>query len=272
VGGAVVLGVFSVGLFPALLYFGIDFGALSDFLMPLTGIAGFLIGLPTSILLARDALMLRGALRRDLRKGQVVVFGEGDEERVALPESGVILARGGAPCFSTRRVVIADASATPEMDRALITEELIEVTTQTVWNERPLSLEERSEIRDRALRFGRIHWLLWVWTLLAVFGLALFLARGERRIPAWIGTLAILVWIWKGRLTDRRTRRRLNEDARRGVVMRATTGEHEGVEVLPCSMLVWTKAGIPAPWRMAPAVAASRRLRGLPTSGGGASP
>jgi hypothetical protein len=207
-----------------------------------------LLGLPLSLVVARDIMGLQRRVQADVRRGRTVVFGRDTAERVVLPESGVVLSVGGKACKPGLRVVIVEAAAPPGTDPTPST--LDELSANPL--ERILSSDERSELARRAARMRRPHPALLAITFLAALGALMLVLRNEsgfRILPRWWPALLGLILSWWGVFRARVLRRRLEADRRAGIVVRSGVGADPDTEVLPVSRLLWTIGGAPAPWR-----------------------
>jgi hypothetical protein len=125
--------------------------------------------------------------------------------------------------------------------------------------QRPLSAEERDELRHRAkhawsrpLKFGAFYIGLGAFAVSR--GPALSKQSWHAALPAAIfGSLAVLfvVQILRGL----RQARDFRTDVLEGVALRQALDEETPCEVLPASQTVWTISGEPAPWRTASRIA-----------------
>lgn len=240
IGRAVAVAFLAVAAVPV----AVTVPGLPDVARPVIGILSLFVGVPAAILLFRDAAVLRRLLSRDVRSGQVVVFGEGERESLVLPNSRVVISHRGVAPSGIRQATIGEAAVGPAVLAAFRP-----LAATDEWVERPLTADERDEIRRRAARLGRLSPFLLVWTGMAVVGVGLWLKQHPHRVPPWLAViLAIGIWWWVT-LVGRSRRRRLEADAARGVAFLATAGQHVRKEVLPTSGVLWTDAGAPAPWR-----------------------
>ncbi|BDG03018.1 serine/threonine-protein kinase [Anaeromyxobacter oryzae] len=227
-----------------------------------TALVAFLLGLPVTILLVRDAVHDARALGRDLRAGAVEEFGDAARGVAVLPASERVIRVNGAVVPPARKALVGEAApgageATWAVPRASIPEPL----RGFEWARRPLVPDERAEVERRASELRRVPVALSAGTVLAVVAILDSIPDGRRapaptafRIVAW---LAMFGFGWYRILRQRAIGARLAHDAREGWVARATSGDATGVEVLPASGLPWATGGAPAAWRLH----ASRRKR-----------
>lgn len=213
-------------------------------------------GLPVAIVFAREALRAARALRRDLRRGEVLRFGEGAEELVVLAASHHLVGRAGAVVAPVRRVAVGEAAPPPlePPTYALSPAEVPGDLREGAWVKRALSADERGEIERHSRRFGRISPLLVLFSLVFAAGTAASLSRdsgpGEGLLPG-VALAVVLGLDWWRVLRDRRAAARLRADAEEGWAYRGLAGSVEACEVLPASGAFWTSSGAPAAWRLA---------------------
>jgi hypothetical protein len=214
-------------------------------------------GLPVAIGFAAQAVRAARALRRDVRRGEALVFGEGREETVVLPESLHAVRRGGVAVAPVRRVALGDAAAPPlaPATYALSADEAPFAPGASAWVKRALSPDERGEIERHARRLDRISPGLVLFSVVAGAAGAAALtsapAPGLDLLPA-LALGAVLALEWWRVLRDRRAAASLRADAAEGWAHRGVA-EGEGVtayEVLPASGALWTSGGAPAEWRL----------------------
>jgi hypothetical protein len=212
-------------------------------------------GLPVAVGFAARAVRAARALRRDVRRGEALVFGEGREETVVLPESVHVVRRGGRVVAPVRRVALGDAAAPPPAPAtyALSAAEAPRGLGAYAWVKRALSPEERAEIERHARRFARISPGLLFFSVVGAAATAAALgegpAPGVEALPA-VGLAAVVLLEWWRVLRDRRAATRLRADADEGWAYRGVAEGATAWEVLPASGAFWTRAGAPAEWRL----------------------
>lgn len=242
---AVFLGAVAIGVDPE--------GAV--LVLPLLVAVGLLGGLPVALLFARDAIRAARALRRDVARGEAMVFGAGLEERVVLTGSRHLLGRAGKVVAPVRRAAVGEAAAPPPAPAiwALSSAEIPPALAGAAWVKRALSPDERAELARHARRFGRISPLLVLLSVVLAAGAAASLSSGRTgpRLLVDLAVVPLLVLQWIRVLRDRRAAARLRADADDGWAYRGAAAEEDAaLEVLPASGAYWTWAGAPAEWRL----------------------
>jgi hypothetical protein len=218
-------------------------------------LAGVLLGPAAALLRAHDLQRERRRLRRDAAAGIAVEFGAG--ALAVVPASGRIVARGGRSADLRARVRLGDAAplpaATPTyaLAGALAGDADARELSSLGLVRRPLSREERDELRGHARGLRRVPRSLWLvgawWALAALRGVARTGPR--RRELVLVVTLPLALGAWR-LLRARALAARLEADAEEGWAIRATAGATSGDEALPASRAAWTARGAPAPWRL----------------------
>jgi hypothetical protein len=211
--------------------------------------------LPVAILFARDAVRGTRALRRDARRGEAVVFGDGPGEVVVLAESLHVIGRGGVIVAPVGRVALGDAAPPPPAPPtyALSAAESPVGLRDGAWGKRALSPEERAEIERHARRFGRVPPFLALASLVLAAVAAAELGAGAEPAQGLLPGVAlgvVLALHWWRVVRDVRAAARLRADADDGWAYRGLGEGVEGSEVLPASGASWTSAGVPAEWRL----------------------
>jgi hypothetical protein len=168
-----------------------------------------------------------------------------------LPASERVLARDGRPADLRAFAPVGAAAAAPAAAptyaiaaggdaREIVASGLVR---------RPLSAEEREEIRAHARQLRRIPWTFWL--VAAWWGLgAVEWVRGvDRRSPlVAVLTASLALGLWRLHRA-RALAARLEADAEEGWALRATAGATAGDEALPGSRAAWNARGAPARWR-----------------------
>lgn len=224
---------------------------------------GVLLAFPAAILYLRDAVRIRGQLTRDLAGGEALVFRRDGRSIAILPVSRRVLERDGAPGDLATRAELGEASPPPAAAPTYsvpLTMEADEVRAHG-WVKRPLTPQEHAEIAAHSARLGRFPIGL-VAASFVVLAVSFARVRGDDAAagvhPALLaGWVALVVLGWWRAARNRALAAKLRDDDEDGWAVRATTGEHAGVEALPNSGVHWTAGGAPARWRLR----AGRRLR-----------
>jgi hypothetical protein len=242
---AVFLGAVAIGVDPE--------GAV--LVLPLLALVALLGGLPVAILFARDAIGAARALRRDVARGEVVVFGAGADERAVLAESLHLVGRAGEVVAPVRRAAVGEAAPPPPAPPtwALSAAEVPAPLAGATWVKRALSPDERAELDRHARRVGRISPVLIVVSVVLAAGAAASLSSGQSgpRLLADLAVVPLLALQWVRVVRDRRAAARLRADADDGWAYRGAAAEGDAaVEVLPASRAYWTWGGAPAEWRL----------------------
>lgn len=234
---------------------GVEEGTAPPFLEALAVAAfvgGFVLGPAIALLSARDRWREWRDLRRDAAGSVAVEFGDGARTLSVLPASERVLARDGRPGDLRERAPVASAAPPPPSapTYALPAGEDAGRIAEHGLVRRPLSAEEREEVRAHARGLRRIPWPFWVLAAYWLLGVGQW-ARGVDRgnpLPA-ILTVALAVGLWR-LFRARALASRLDADAEEGWAIRATEGASAGDEGLPSSRLGWTARGAPASWRL----------------------
>lgn len=218
-------------------------------------VVALLGGLPVAILFARDAIRAARALRRDVARGEVVLFGAGVNERVVLAESLHLVGRAGEVVAPVRRAAVGEAAPPPPAPPtwALSAAEVPAPLAGAAWVKRALSPDERAELDRHARRVGRISPVLVLVSLVLAAGAAASLSSGQSgpRLLVDLAVVPLLALQWVRVLRDRRAAARLRADADDGWAYRGAAAEEDAaLEVLPASGAYWTWAGAPAEWRL----------------------
>jgi hypothetical protein len=212
-------------------------------------------GLPVAIAHARAAIRAARALRRDARRGEAVIFGEGALETVVLAESRHVVGRGGLTVAPVRRVALGEAAAPPPAPPtyALSALESPGAVREGGWVKRALSRDERAELEGHARRFGRVPPVL----VLASLVLAAAAASGagtsgepDAGLVPGVALAVVLGLHWWRVVRDVRAATRLRADADEGWAYRGLGAGAGAYEVLPTSGASWTSGGAPAEWRL----------------------
>jgi hypothetical protein len=214
--------------------------------------AGFVVGPAAALLSARDRWREWRSLRTDAGAAIALEFA-GDGRAVAvLPASGRVVARDGRRADLDERVQVASAAPAPDRapTYALAAEGDASRIAEHGLVRRPLSPDEREEIRAHARALRRIPGSVWVVAAWWALGAVQWLRGAERGNPlVLLLTLALAVAgarLWR----SRGLAARLDADAEEGWAIRATAGASAGEEGLPLSRLGWTARGAPAAWRI----------------------
>ncbi len=220
-------------------------------------VAGILLGPAVALLWAHDRFREWRRVRRDAAAAVAIQFGEGARTISVLPASGRILARNGRPSALRSRAHVGAAAPAPPAPptyalpaEALANGDAREIASHGLVR-RPLSPEERDELRGHARGLRRIPrslWLLAVWWALAALGWSAGHGPRKRDIVV-IVTLPLALGAWR-LLRARALAARLEADAEEGWAIRATAGATSGEEALPASRAAWTAGGAPARWRL----------------------
>jgi hypothetical protein len=229
---------------------------------PVVGVVGFLAllgGFPVALVLARDFVHAALALRRDLRRGEALAFGDGDDALAVLPASLRVVGRGGFAVRPEEEVELGEAEAAPSTAAtyALLAAEVPAELRAGGWVKRALTPAEREEVARHAARLARPSRSLVAVTVVLAAAAASLAGGGASPSPSvagrglWSGVAAALLLAlgWWRSLRRRGAAARLREDAEEGWAHRGTADGVE-VEVLPRSGAPWTGAGAPAAWRL----------------------
>jgi hypothetical protein len=214
-------------------------------------------GLPVAVVFARGAVRAVSGLRRDLRRGEVVVFGEGPDAAAVLVESRHVIGRAGVVVAPVRRAAVGEAAAPPPAPPtyALVDADVPPSLRSAAWVKRALSPEERAELERHARRFGRVSPALVVFSCVfgavTAAGLSHHGATDVGVLPA-VALALVLALDWWRVLRNRRAGSQLRADADEGWAFRGVSQSVHEYEVLPASGAFWTSAGAPAEWRLAP--------------------
>lgn len=214
---------------------------------------GFLVAPSIALLSARDRWREWRAVRRDAAAAIAIEFGGAGRTVAVLPASERVLARDGRPCDLRARSPIAAAAPSPVAapTYALPVDGDAPRIAEHGLVRRPLSPDEREEIRAHARALRRVPWTLAAVVAWWAFGWIQLLRGEEARRPlVLVLTLALLYAGWRV-LRARALAARLEADADEGWAIRATAGERTGDEGLAASRLGWTSKGAPVPWRTA---------------------
>jgi hypothetical protein len=229
--------------------------ALGDVAGRVASLGALLVGFPLSILWVIEAIRVRTALSRDLAGGEVAEFGEGAPSLAVLPRSSRLLARDGAAVADFPKVEVGEAAEVPEATPTygLAFEDAAGALAHG-WVRRALAADEREELRRLAARLRGPPIRLAIVSVIFAALAARALVAGAEALGGSGLLLAFAVFLlgasWWRWLRGRRLAERLLSDEAEGWVVRATTGELVGTEVLPTSRVQWTHRGAPAAWRL----------------------
>jgi hypothetical protein len=205
----------------------------------------FLLLLPCGILLFRDGLRRRRALRRDAKDNCVWDF----SGAAVLPHARLVVAppeRRGRPA---RLGCAAERPASTYQVPFEVRDERTQERRQG--SQRHLSPEEAAELAGHA---GRPIWRWFDVALGAWLGMALF-AVFESGNPPEYGAAALFILVLRGNhlFKNFRARTQLRRDLDTGaaIAVPPKPGEIE-LEFLRESHALWTVGGAPAPWRLSP--------------------
>jgi hypothetical protein len=239
----------------AMALFGEPGGHLGEALevaVALVALAGFLVGPAAALLSARDRLRDWRRLGRDLASGVAVEFGEGGRSLAVLPASERVVARDGRSADLGAFAPVGAAAIPPGAapTYALAAEDDAREIVASGLVRRPLSAEERDEIRVHARQLRRVPWTFWLVAAWWGLGAVQWTRGADRRSPlVFVLTATLALGLWRLHRA-RALAARLEADAEEGWAIRATAGATSGDEGLPGSRAAWTSRGAPARWRL----------------------
>jgi hypothetical protein len=222
-------------------------------------------GGPAALLAAAVAIPLARALQRDVARGAVEMFrgaliADGIDDPIvkrAIAGEPSIAERGVERLFESGLLWDTEAPGAMSSGAAYVAELSTPAPVPTGADgvparERPLTDDERAEIRALARRVSRLP--LTAWAALAGCGLlALLIASGHEptgwgaavQVPLTIVVAVLVARAARGR---RQRAKKLLTDAAGGKV-RLTTVSKGTLEWLPTSSAPWNRGSSPAPWR-----------------------
>lgn len=212
-----------------------------------------LAGVPVTLAIARHGVRAALALRRDLRRGEALVFGDGPRAVAVLPDSRRGF-RSDAAGVLGPPLVVGEAAAPPPdpATYALPAADVPEAVRAAGWVRRALTPEERAEVERHAARLGRVPLSLLLFSVVFAALAAAALSRAPEGRPGLLPAVAWLVLLglgWWRVVRGRTEAARLRADAAEGWVYRAAA-EAGRDEFLPGSGAPWSEDGGPAEWRL----------------------